>query len=111
MRPGEELHGEIADEARGLFKIRVDGMGPASEEAIANGVGKRHVKIGRAGNALKRSLRVEKVLEKGPFEAPDAKAGAVVVGKPCGLEVFVLWHRLELSALDQAFNHNWFSAF
>src|SRR5262249_17260944 len=92
MRSRKKLHREITDQTGGLFEVRINGVSPARKQAVPHGVRERHVKIGRAGNALKGSLRVEEILQEGAFQAPDAKTGAIVIGEPCGLGIFVLWH-------------------
>ena len=109
MRSGEELHGEIADEAGGLFQVRVNGVGPAREQAITNRIREGHIYIGGAGDALKGSLSVKEILEEGTLQAPNAQAGAIVVCQECSLGIFVLWH-LRNEHARSSFNHKSFSA-
>ena len=95
MRTGKELGGEVADDTDVLCTVIEDGLNPALDQAIADGVRESHVEVVEGGAVARPALHEEEVVEEGvrqgmgsgggpqsfqgSFGPRSGRAGAVIV--------------------------------
>ena len=87
MRAGEELGGEVADDADVLCPVVKDGLDPALDEAVADGVGEGHVEIVHGGAFARAGLDEEEIVEEGMCEGVDAGSGALTFKGALGAKI------------------------
>ena len=75
VRAGEELGGEVADDADVLGPVVEDGLNPALDQAVADGVRERHVEVVDGGPLARPALHEEEVVEEGVRQGMDAGGG------------------------------------